>query len=756
MPGPIQGSFNVPSTSREPFHPAATDRPVVPSPFLLPMSAALLLQAASAQGPSAPPTLRAVRVAVPPRVDGVLDDPVWRDAPLASGFRQRDPREGEPASEATEVRVVYDERSLYVGILARDREPSAIIGRILERDKVMTQGLDNAAKFTGDDVVAFTLDPFHDHRNAFLFATNPNGAEFDALVTDESPTLNLDWRAVWRVAARRGREGWSAEFAIPFRSLRYPRTRGEQAWGFDVERIVRRKNEDTLWSAWPRAEGGLNRVSRAGTLLGLVGLTWSAANVEVRPFGLAGLTRQAGAGGVPADDGVKHAGADLKWEVRPGLVLDATARPDFAQVEADDQIVNLTRFEVFFPEKRDFFLENAGIFDFGTRGSYETPPFLMFFSRRIGILGDAEVPVLGGLRLSGREGRQTIGVLDVLTDGARGEPRTNFGVLRVKRDVGDRGYVGAMATDRRTATGSGTDFGADGSLWVTSRLNLQGFAARTTSRDGGADWAARAAAEYQADPVYLSGEYLRIGPGAGTAMGFVTQTDVRRVDGKAQYTFRPRLPLLRSLAVYVGGKQQTRVDGAPRDENAFAGVSFDLHSGDGLTLTHVRGSIDLDWGFDVAGRIPVSPGHYGLVDTEASLYTSANRPVSAFASASRQRIWGGELDAVTGGVTLSGGSHLSLSAGCTRSAADLPGGAFTAYVAGLRLGWAFSTRLTTHVYAQYNSLDRRFVGNFRLRYIYRPGSDLYLVFNEERGEPGDADFLVSRGFAVKLSYLWRF
>jgi hypothetical protein len=730
---------------------------LVPGLSLLPVAIILLLAAAPTDAPPGPPAQRAVRVSQPPRVDGLLDDSVWQAAPPASGFRQRDPKEGEAASEATEVRVLYDDATLYVGILARDSEPGAVISRILERDKVMTQGLDNAAKFTGDDVVAFTLDPFHDHRNAFFFATNPNGAEFDALVTDESPTLNVDWRAVWQVSARRGREGWSAEFAIPFRSLRYPSLEGEQAWGFDVERIVRRRNEDTLWSAWSRAEGGLNRVSRAGQLVGLVGLPRTRANVEVRPFGLGGLTRRPGDEGTPSDDAVVRAGADLKWEARPGLVLDATVRPDFAQVEGDDQIVNLTRFELFFPEKRDFFLENAGIFDFGTRGSFETPPFLMFFSRRIGILGDAEVPVLGGLRLSGRVGRQTIGVLGTLTGETEGALRTNFGVVRLKRDVGERSYVGGMVADRRTPSDARTDFGADASLWATSRLNLQGFAARTTRSDGTDDWALRGAAEYQADPVYLYGEYLRIGPAAETAMGFVTQTDVQRVSGKAQYTFRPNVPPLRSLALYTGGKHQTHVvDGAPRDENAFGGVSFDLHSGDGLSLTHVRGSIDLDWGFDVAGRIPVPPGHYGFVDTEATLFTSGNRPLSAFATAALQQIWDGEIDAVTAGLTLKAGSHLSLSASGTRSSADLPGGAFVAYVNGLRVGWAFSTRLTAHVYAQYNSLDRRFVGNARLRFIYRPGSDLYLVFNEERGGPEGASLLVARGFAVKLSYLWRF
>jgi hypothetical protein len=421
-------------------------------------------------------------------------------------------------------------------------------------------------------------------------------------------------------------------------------------------------------------------------------------------------------------------------------------------VEADDEIVNLTRFEVFFPEKRDFFLENAGVFDFGTRGSFETPPFLMFFSRRIGILGDAEVRASG----SAPSGRATDrGPSRRLHRRGGGAPARTRGAAP-QADVGERGYVGGMITDRRTSATAETDFGVDGSLWATSRLNFQGFAARTARSGGVADWALRGAAEYQADPVYLYGEYLRIGPGASTGMGFVTQTDVQRASGKAQYTFRPRSTRLRSVAAYVGGKHQTHVDGSPRDANAFAGLSFDLHSGDGLSVTHVRGTIDLDWAFDLAGRIPVPPGRYYLVDTVATLYTSGNRPLSAFFNASVQEIWDGDISAVTGGLTLKGGSHLSLSGSYTHSAADLPAGSFVAHVSGVRVGWAFSTRLAAHVYAQYNSLDRRFVGNFRLRFIHRPGSDLYVVVNEERGVPGDPRALVGRGVAVKLSYLVRF
>ena len=260
-----------------------------------------------------------------------------------------------------------------------------------------------------------------------------------------------------------------------------------------------------------------------------------------------------------------------------------------------------------------------------------------------------------------------------------------------------------------------------------------------------------------ADPVYLYGEYLRIGPGAETEMGFVTQTDVQRANGKAQYTFRPRSSALRSIAGLRGGQRQTHVDGRLRDETAFAGVSFDLHSGDGLSVTHVRGLIDLDGGFDLARVDRVPAGRYDLADTELTLSTSGNRPLSATYTASIQRIWGGDVTALGGTLGLKAGSHLVLSGTYTRSEASLPGGAFVAHVAGLRVGWSFSTRLSSQVYVQYNSLERKLVGNFRLRrFIHPPGSDLYLVLNEERGEPGDPGALLARGAAVKLSYLVRF
>ena len=721
------------------------------------MLAPLLIAAVAAQAP-AEPSVGALRVQAPLQVDGVLDEAAWALAEPAAGFRQREPKEGEPASEATEVRVLYDDATLYVGVRAFDREPERVIGRILQRDRLLQAGIDNRAAWAGDDGVAILLDPFHDHRNAFLFATNPNGAELDALVTDERAGYNADWRAVWRVAARRSADGWSAEFAIPFRSLRYPENDGSQPWGFNVERFIRRRTEETLWSAWSRAEGGLNRVSRAGHLLGLAGLPRSRLNLELKPYGLVGssLERQDD-GSQPRDDDAS-VGADAKWEVRSGLVLDLTANPDFGQVEADDQIVNLTRFDLFLPEKREFFLENAGVFEFGWRGLFEPPPFLLFFSRNIGIKEDeGEVPVMGGVRLSGRAGRQTIGFLSVLQDEAFGDPRTNFGALRVKRDVGANGFVGAMLADRRTRNSAETDGGFDFSLWPTRRLNLTGFAALTSSTDEhGSDKAYRLGAEYQTSRLFVQGQHLLVGPDAETGMGFVTRTDIRRTDGFGTWTFRPRRLGLREIEVFGGGAWITRTSGEEQDGEGFVGGGIQWESGDRISGFVSRGFTVLDEAFDLADRVPVPTDRYDRSSLTVFLRSSQSRPLSLFGVLSRAHEWGGSVDSASLRTRLAAGSHLDSEVSWTRSHADLPGGAFTANVLGLRLGWAFSTRLVARAYVQYNSLEGKWITNLRLNFIHRPGSDIYVVFNDDQGEEGAPGRLVSRGFAVKGTWLVSF
>ncbi len=376
-----------------------------------------------AQEVPSPDVLNAVRlsedVSERPQIDGRVDELFWERVPAITDFLQQNPNESDPATEMTEVRVVYDDEALYVSVRAFHSRPDQVVSRIMQRDQILEEDPFGQGELlqAGDDVFAILLDPFHDHRNGVVFATNPNGAEFEALITDEGSSVNIDWRGVWEVAGTRTPDGWSAEFAIPWRTLRYPDASGEEPWGINFFRGIRSKNEQVYWRSWEREGGGLQRVSRAGHLSGLSDLPRQGLNVEAKPYGLLGRVQEQNSSDVLNSSVDRAVGVDLKSEIAPGLVLDLTFNTDFAQVEVDDAQVNLTRFNLFFPEKRDFFLENSGIFAFGNSGNpMEPPAYQMFFSRQIGIAESGSVPLVGGARLTGRVGSQTIGLMSVMTD----------------------------------------------------------------------------------------------------------------------------------------------------------------------------------------------------------------------------------------------------------------------------------------------------------------------------------------------------
>ena len=706
------------------------------------------------------PAVTAVRLTGELHIDGRLDEPAWALATPATGLRQREPREGEPATEPTEVRVLFDARNLYIGILARDSEPSRVVAHILQRDKLLEPGgPDGSHEFAGDDAVAILLDPFRDRRNAFVFATNPVGAEFDALITDESGAFDADWRTVWTVRAQRGPEGWSAEMAIPFRSLRHPFRTGEDGWGFNVWRVIRRKNEQTLWTAWSRKGGGFQRVSQAGRLDGLTDLPRSRAAVEVKPYGLVGLTQGPRVGDRLDTGGDADVGLDAKWEVRPGVVADATIHPDFAQVEADDEQVNLTRFELFFPEKRELFLENAGIFDFGWRGFDETPPFLLFFSRRIGIAKDdaSPIPVRGGARLSGRAGRQTVGFLDMLTGPGAGQPAANYGVLRVKRDLRQNDSLGAMIVDRRDAAEANTAAGIDASFRPTAGLNVQAFAAHTWTRGPGGDGSAwRVSADYTSDRFGILAQHLMVGPEANPGAGFVTRTDIRRTDAYGRFTVRPSYAGIRRIDFFMEGQHVVRTSGEKQDAGGGPTVSLEMDSGDSVNAYFFQGSTRLDEPFKLSGRVPVPAGDYGVRAWSLSARTSSRRPITLAGEAQVMDTYGGRLSTLSASTRAAPGSHLTLRMGFNHHRVELPGGSFTADVAFVRAVYAFSRRLVASGLLQRNSLDGKIVTNLRLNFIHHEGSDLFVVFNEDRRDAVPSRFVASRGLAVKVSYLTRF
>ena len=353
----------------------------------------------------------AARTSVSPKIDGKLDDAVWQNAQSSEGFLQSKPEMGEPMNQLTGIQVLYDDENIYVGIQCYDSEPAKVIGTEMRRD--------HEGVWTINDFVRFVLDTHHDRRSAYYFGTNPLGAQADARITDNG-NFHLNWDAVWDCAATRHSQGWSAEFSIPFRQLRYP-DKEEHVWGFNCARSVQRSDEWGCWTSIPVKR--ITAISSAGDLVGLKNIPQSRG-VEIRPAVVGGL--EADYNGETDVDSVEHPSLDVKYGLTSELTLDATVNTDFAQVEADEERVNLSRFDIFFEEKRPFFLEGVGIFDV---------PMSLFYSRRIGSAEGKEAPILGGLKVTGKVGKQSLGLLSVQTDEVDETPSTNFSAFRLQRDV---------------------------------------------------------------------------------------------------------------------------------------------------------------------------------------------------------------------------------------------------------------------------------------------------------------------------------
>ena len=695
------------------------------------------------------------------RIDGRVSEALWERIPPLGGLRQQDPEEGDLATEDTEVRIAYDDAALYIAVTAYDSSPDDVVARLMQRDRILepNQFGEGTLESAGDDVVAILLDPFHDHRSGMVFATNPNGAEFEALIADEGGTINVDWRAVWEVAGTRTADGWSAEFAIPWRTLRYPDASGGEPWGINVFRMIRRKNEVTLWRSWEREGGGLGRVSRAGHLIGLQDLPRQGLNVEAKPFVLGGRRQEVDDLSVVSSSNDVSTGLDIKTEVRPGLLLDLTVNTDFAQVEVDDAQVNLTRFSLFFPEKRDFFLENSGIFDFGVPGDpFEPPAYQMFFSRRIGISEDGEVPILGGARLTGRVGGQTVGFLSVLTDEAPGVGQEAFSVARVKRDVGASGYLGGMVVDRRGSGPANSSAGIDGQLTIGEAWVWSFFGARSfTDGPGGDDNAYQVGYQYFGDTWSSFLNHIGIGGDAEASAGFITRTDYRRTDLFGGRTWRPSAFGLREVQLFLGGTYATTMsDNRLQDWSGGFFFAPSWESSDDITFFANASETVIDEAFDLSDDVSVPVGRYRADHVGWFANTSRARPVGFGSTGFISRFYDGSLVTVSTNLTLSISPQLSFEPGFTRNVVDVPGGSFTADISSLRASYSFSTKLFANALVQYNSLDSEFSTNVRFNFIHRPGSDLFIVFTENRG---GEDFvwrrLADRGLVVKLTYLMR-
>ncbi len=569
--------------------------------FVLVSAIAFAQPAGPASGLVAP--LSAVAVSAPeaPVLDGeVAGDAAWAGATPLTTFWQEQPNEGQPASERTEVRVLFTADTLYVGVMLFDQDPSGIVVSDARRDAPL------------DDTDSFQMifDTYRDRQNGFVFGTNPAGVEYDGQVTNEGQGggglgfgqmqsggsgsgFNINWDGAWTVRTKVGEQGWSAEFAIPFRTLRYP-SGAEQTWGVNFQRNIRRKNERAYWAPIPR-QFNLYRLSLAGSLGGV--RTPALRNFWVTPYALANAVTS---GERPVDSTVLgDVGGDVKYSITPSLTLDGTINTDFAQVEVDDQQVNLDRFTLFFPEKRPFFLENAGFFSVGNPGEVD-----LFFSRQIGIGDDGQsIPIMGGARVSGKAGRFNVGLLNMQTDDYQDRlASTNFSVARVSRDLPNRSSIGAIFTNRQ-GTGDlapdndhGRTYGVDGRLGLGLTTVISGFASKTeTPGIVEDDHAFNLRSQTNRKQWDLNLGYQEVGGGFDPQIGFLSRRGYRKTDASLMTRFRPqdfiKVQELRPHATFRGfwgfdGFQETGF--LHLDNHWQFRDSTEIHTGMNLTLEGVR------------------------------------------------------------------------------------------------------------------------------------------------------------------------
>ena len=481
-------------------------------------------------------TIRAVRVPTPLRIDGRLDEAVYASVPPISDFIQQEPREGAPATEKTDAWILFDAENLYIVARCWDSHPDREIANELRRDN---------GNILGNENFTFVIDTLHDGRNGYLFQTNPLGGLRDMTVTDD--LQNSSWNGIWSVKTGRFEHGWTLEVAIPFKTLRY-RGHGPQTWGINLRRLVKWKNEISYLSLVPAAlgVGGVSRMASAATVVGLE-TPLQSKNIELKPYAVSSLTTDRTAAVPFSNDPKSNAGFDFKYGVTRSLIVDATYRTDFAQVEEDLQQINLTRFSVFFPEKRDFFIEGQGIFDFAGVQAGNTPGDvpLLFFSRQIGLSQGQAVPVVGGVRLTGRAGGFSIGALNIQTEDTPSAKAiaTNFTAMRIKRNIFRRSNVGLMTT-RRSPANAGRDasytFGADASLLFFKSINITSYYAQTSNQGVTEDASSyRGRFDYTDDRYGVSAEHMVIGRLFIPEVGYVRRPDFRRSFALVRFSPRP-------------------------------------------------------------------------------------------------------------------------------------------------------------------------------------------------------------------------
>jgi hypothetical protein len=705
-------------------------------------------------------TVRAIRVMTPMRIDGALDEAVYTSASPMSDFVQAEPRSGEPGTEKTEMWIAFDDRNVYIGVRAFESQPERMVANELRRD---------SNQIFQNEGVGIAFDTFYDRRNSMNFYISPIGGWADGQVTNEG-NYSGDWNPIWNFAVRRTETGWTGEMAIPFKSLRYRPGRA-QVWGVNVRRNNRWKNEFSFLSRVPvgLASNGLFRVSAFATLIGIEAPPGPRA-LDIKPYVTSDLTTDLTATPRVRNDIGKDFGADMKYGITGGLTADFTYNTDFAQVEADEQQVNLTRFSLFFPEKRDFFIENQGIFNFGGitstgtgAGNNDAPIF--FYSRRIGLEQGREIPIDAGGRLTGRVGAYSVGLLNIQTGdvGRLGVPSTNFGVARVRRDILRRSSIGMMATRRShvsAGTGSGETYGVDGVFSFFTNLSINTFWLRTqTPGRPGADASYRGQFNYNGDRYGLMGEHLTVGADVNPELGFLRRADFTKDLLQARFSPRPRNSrVVRKYTYQVTGEYWENSADVREIREVRGEFGIDFQNSDAFDLSYTDLFERIPAPFRIARGVTIPADGYDFRTLRGSFTLGQQRMASGTMFVERAAFYTGHRTAFgfsSGRVKLN--PRLAVEPGVSVNIVRIPFGDFTTRLVSSRVTYTMTPRMFVSGLAQYNSSNNTFSTNVRLRWEYLPGSELFVVYNEGRDTTlAGAPDLQNRAFVIKINRLFRF
>jgi len=709
----------------------------------------------------------AVRVDHPPRLDGTIDDPLWQQASPITDFKQREPYEGQPATERTEVRVLYSRKEIYFGITCHDSLTNGPVATQLRRD--VTQEL--------DDYFEIVIDSRHDRRNAYVFQINPLGTQRDALITDEqagdpqsgeNQDGDTGWDGVWTSEARITKDGWTATVAIPFSTLNFMHS-SDVVWGLNFKRFIRRKNEEDLWNAWRRTFGA-NKISQAGELHGINDIG-SGRLFIIKPYALGGfnhLPANATASGLtPGTTGLYTGGVDIKIGLRSNLVANLTANTDFADSDVDVQQFNFTPYKLYYPEKRQFFLENAGVFSFPMGLSSGDQ---LFFSRQIGIdpITGQQVPINGGAKVTGSLDGFELGAMDVDTRSSGPNPWANYAVMRVKKSLGESGsYIGVMGIDKRSGEiGSGFNqtFGADGRFVLFKNLVLGGFAAdtRTAGLSGGQSNLGTNL-NFQSNWFNLQAEHRKVGPNFNPSVGFLERADCICDYVDAEFKARPKWAGVRELQFEGFINHAPDTHHAVETQEWLNTFRIEFHNGsftdDDIADVFAQ---RLTTPFNIYKNVNIPVGVYNWTRHQLTYSTPQDRRFTAEFFERFGSYYNGRLNELWVRAAYRANERLSFSFSpqWNRFRLPAPERNFSVALGALETDYAFSRFLSLSTILQVDTANAQGASaNIRLRWNYRPDSDLFVIYTAGQqfaslAAVTPAQFYQNR-FVVKYTYSFR-